>query len=211
MMVDMTSQSTRSSIPLGARVVLMRHGETEWARTGKHTGRTEVPLTPLGEMQATATGNRLRTLDLRNPMILTSPRLRAQLTGDLAGLPEERTWDALSEWDYGDYEGLTTPEIRATVPDWTVWTHPCPGGEQADQIHARTDMVLSMVRSQLPERDVILIGHGHFSRALIARWLELPVTEGKRFALSPGAYTVLGYEHGATHLLHHNVPPLVEA
>ncbi|MDI9958186.1 acid phosphatase [Rhodococcus erythropolis] len=207
----MTSQSTPSSIPLGARVVLMRHGETEWARTGKHTGRTEVPLTPLGEMQATATGNRLRTLDLRNPMILTSPRLRAQLTGDLAGLPEERTWDALSEWDYGDYEGLTTPEIRATVPDWTVWTHPCPGGEQADQIHARTDMVLSMVRSQLPERDVILIGHGHFSRALIARWLELPVTEGKRFALSPGAYTVLGYEHGATHLLHHNVPPLVEA
>ncbi|MBJ7479158.1 acid phosphatase [Rhodococcus sp. (in: high G+C Gram-positive bacteria)] len=207
----MTSQSTPSSIPLGARVVLMRHGETEWARTGKHTGRTEVPLTPLGEMQATATGNRLRTLDLRNPMILTSPRLRAQLTGDLAGLPEERTWDALSEWDYGDYEGLTTPEIRATVPDWTVWTHPCPGGEQADQIHARTDMVLSMVRSQLPERDVILIGHGHFSRALIARWLELPVTEGKRFALSPGAYTVLGYAHGATHLLHHNVPPLVEA
>ncbi|MBP1049653.1 MULTISPECIES: acid phosphatase [Rhodococcus] len=207
----MTSQSAPSSIPLGARVVLMRHGETEWARTGKHTGRTEVPLTPLGEMQATATGNRLRTLDLRNPMILTSPRLRAQLTGDLAGLPEERTWDALSEWDYGDYEGLTTPEIRATVPDWTVWTHPCPGGEQADQIHARTDMVLSTVRSQLPERDVILIGHGHFSRALIARWLELPVTEGKRFALSPGAYSVLGYEHGATHLVHHNVPPLVEA
>ncbi|MDI9899714.1 acid phosphatase [Rhodococcus sp. IEGM 1409] len=207
----MASQSAPSSIPLNARVVLMRHGETEWARTGKHTGRTEVPLTPLGEMQATATGNRLRTLDLRNPMILTSPRLRAQLTGDLAGLPEERTWDALSEWDYGDYEGLTTPEIRATVPDWTVWTHPCPGGEQSDQIHARTDMVLSMVRSQLPERDVILIGHGHFSRALIARWLELPVTEGKRFALFPGAYTVLGYEHGATHLVHHNVPPLVEA
>ncbi|MGF0255630.1 acid phosphatase [Rhodococcus erythropolis] len=207
----MTSQSAPSSIPLEARVVLMRHGETEWARTGKHTGRTEVPLTPLGEMQATATGNRLRTLDLRNPMILTSPRLRAQLTGDLAGLPEERTWDALSEWDYGDYEGLTTPEIRATVPDWTVWTHPCPGGEQTDQIHARTDMVLSMVRSQLPERDVILIGHGHFSRALIARWLELPVTEGKRFALFPGAYTVLGYEHGASHLVHHNVPPLVEA
>ncbi|MCQ4124129.1 acid phosphatase [Rhodococcus erythropolis] len=207
----MTSQSAPSSIPLGARVVLMRHGETEWARTGKHTGRTEVPLTPLGEMQATATGNRLRTLVLRNPMILTSPRLRAQLTGDLAGLPEERTWDALSEWDYGDYEGLTTPEIRATVPEWTVWTHPCPGGEQTDQIHARTDMVLSMVRSQLPERDVILIGHGHFSRALIARWLELPVTEGKRFALFPGAYTVLGYEHGASHLVHHNVPPLVEA
>lgn len=211
MMVHMASQSAPSAIPLSARVVLMRHGETEWARTGKHTGRTEVPLTPLGEMQATATGNRLRTLDLRNPMILTSPRLRAQLTGDLAGLPEEKTWDALSEWDYGDYEGLTTPEIRATVPDWTVWTHPCPGGEQSDQIHARTDMVLSMVRSQLPERDVILIGHGHFSRALIARWLELPVTEGKRFALFPGAYSVLGYEHGATHLVHHNVPPLVEA
>ncbi|OYD69211.1 putative phosphoglycerate mutase [Rhodococcus sp. OK302] len=195
---------------LNARVVLMRHGETEWARTGKHTGRTEVPLTALGEIQATATGNRIRRLDLRDPMILTSPRLRAQRTGDLAGLPEDRTWDALSEWDYGDYEGLTTPEIRRSVPDWTVWTHPCPGGEHADEIHARTDMVLSLAQSQLAERDVILIGHGHFSRALIARWLELPVSEGRRFALSPGAYSVLGYEHGATHLLHHNVPPLAE-
>ncbi|MDI9917121.1 acid phosphatase [Rhodococcus sp. IEGM 1379] len=195
---------------LNARVVLMRHGETEWARSGKHTGGTEVPLTALGEIQATATGNRIRSLDLRNPMILTSPRLRAQRTGDLAGLPEERTWDALSEWDYGDYEGLTTPEIRQSVPDWTVWTHPCPGGEHADQVHARTDMVLSLVQSQLAERDVILIGHGHFSRALIARWLELPVSEGRRFALSPGAYSVLGYEHGATHLLHHNIPPLAE-
>ncbi|MCJ0903541.1 acid phosphatase [Rhodococcus sp. ARC_M6] len=195
---------------LNARVVLMRHGETEWARTGKHTGRTEVPLTALGEIQATATGNRIRRLDLRDPMILTSPRLRAQRTGDLAGLPEDRTWDALSEWNYGDYEGLTTPEIRRSVPDWTVWTHPCPGGEHADEIHARTDMVLSLAQSQLAERDVILIGHGHFSRALIARWLELPVSEGRRFALSPGAYSVLGYEHGATHLLHHNVPPLAE-
>ena len=195
---------------LNARVVLMRHGETEWARSGKHTGRTEVPLTALGEIQATATGNRIRRLDLRDPMILTSPRLRARRTGDLAGLPEERTWDALSEWDYGDYEGLTTSEIRRSVPEWTVWTHPCPGGEHADQIHARTDMVLSLVQSQLAERDVILIGHGHFSRALIARWLELPVSEGRRFALSPGAYSVLGYEHGATHLLHHNVPPLAE-
>ncbi|TSD48141.1 acid phosphatase [Rhodococcus sp. KBS0724] len=204
------ASSVRSTGTSDPRVILLRHGETEWARSGKHTSRTEVPLTALGEIQATATGNRIRALGLRNPMILTSPRLRAQRTGDLAGLPDERTWDALSEWDYGDYEGLTTPEIRRSVPEWTVWTHPCPGGEHADEIGARTDMVLSLVTSQLPERDVILIGHGHFSRALISRWLELPVSEGRRFALSPGAYSVLGYEHGSTHLLHHNVPPLVE-
>jgi probable phosphoglycerate mutase len=144
------ASSVRSTGTSDPRVILLRHGETEWARSGKHTSRTEVPLTALGEIQATATGNRIRALGLRNPMILTSPRLRAQRTGDLAGLPDERTWDALSEWDYGDYEGLTTPEIRRSVPEWTVWTHPCPGGEHADEIGARTDMVLSLVTSQLP-------------------------------------------------------------
>ncbi|MGC0364876.1 broad specificity phosphatase PhoE [Rhodococcus sp. 27YEA15] len=190
-----------------ARLILIRHGQTEWARTGKHTGRTDVPLTALGERQASITGERVADLELRDPLVLTSPRERARRTGLLAGLSEERSWEALAEWDYGDYEGLTTAQIRETVPEWTVWTHPCPGGEQADQIHARTDMVLSLVRSQLPERDVVAIGHGHFSRALIARWLGLPVSEGRRFGLDPGAFSVLGFEHGSEQLVHHNVAP----
>ncbi|MDV7244634.1 MULTISPECIES: acid phosphatase [Rhodococcus] len=194
-----------SDSPSERRIVLLRHGETEWARAGKHTGRTDIPLTDVGERQARTLGTALDALRLRNPLVIVSPRRRAQDTAQLAGLKIHRTWDALVEWDYGTYEGLTTPDIRTKVPDWTVWTHPCPRGEQAEQIHARCDLVLSVAHSQLPDRDVILVGHGHFSRALIARWADLPVSEGRRFALSPGAYSILGFEHGAQQLVTHNV------
>ena len=194
-----------SDSPSERRIVLLRHGETEWARAGKHTGRTDIPLTDVGERQARTLGTALDALGLRNPLVIVSPRRRAQDTAQLAGLKIHRTWDALVEWDYGTYEGLTTPDIRTKVPDWTVWTHPCPRGEQAEQIHARCDLVLSVAHSQLPDRDVILVGHGHFSRALIARWADLPVSEGRRFALSPGAYSILGFEHGAQQLVTHNV------
>lgn len=184
---------------------MLRHGETEWARTGKHTSRTDVPLTHLGEVQARAAGRALRSLALRTPLVITSPLRRAHHTALLAGLHVDRTWDALTEWDYGIYEGLSSPEIRQQVPDWTVWTHPCPRGEHSEQVHARADLVLSVTRSQLDERDVILVGHGHFSRALIARWVELPVNEGRRFALFPAAYTVLSFEHGVQQVVSHNV------
>lgn len=187
------------------RIVLLRHGETEWARTGRHTGRTDVPLTALGEKQSRAAGNAVEALGLRSPLVIASPFSRAQQTAHLAGLGVDRSWDALSEWDYGSYEGLSTPEIRQQVPDWTVWTHPCPHGEQSEHVHARADLVLSVAHSQLADRDVILIGHGHFSRALIARWVELPVNEGRRFALSPAAFTILGFERGVQQLLTHNV------
>ncbi|MCQ4121421.1 acid phosphatase [Rhodococcus tibetensis] len=194
-----------SDSPSGRRIVLLRHGETEWARAGKHTGRTDISLTDVGEEQARKLGPAVDALGLRDPLVIVSPRRRAQETAQLAGLKIHRTWDALTEWDYGAYEGLTTPDIRQKVPDWTVWTHPCPRGEQAEQIHARCDLVLSVAHSQLTDRDVILVGHGHFSRALIARWAELPVSEGRRFALSPGAYSILGFEHGAQQLVTHNV------
>lgn len=191
------------------RVVLLRHGETEWALAGKHTGNTDVPLTSAGERQAIEAGSLLRLLDLRDPLVITSPRERARRTADLAGLQVDRTWDALSEWDYGEYEGISSEQIHKTVPHWTVWTHPCPGGESITDIATRVDLVLSAVLPPLNERDVVLVGHGHFSRALIAGWTRLPITEGKRFAMSPAAYSVLGFEHSFRQIVAHNVHPSI--
>ncbi|WP_082042870.1 MULTISPECIES: acid phosphatase [unclassified Rhodococcus (in: high G+C Gram-positive bacteria)] len=188
-----------------ARLVLLRHGQTEWAASGRHTGSTDIPLTALGEDQARSAGSRIAALGLHRPLVVSSPRSRAQRTAELAGLSVDREWDALVEWDYGDYEGLTTPQIRETTPHWTVWTHPCPGGETIDAVSARADLVLSVVVPTLADRDVVLVGHGHFSRAVIARWIEQPVTEGKRFAMAPAGFSVLGYEHEFRQVHTHNV------
>ena len=187
------------------RLVLIRHGQTEWALSGRHTGLTDVPLTTRGEHQAAAARTALHALGLRDPVVFTSPRQRALRTAVLAGLRDPRTWDAISEWDYGAYEGLTTPQIRESVPHWTVWSHPCPDGETIDAVSRRADMVLSVVEPLLAERDVVLVGHGHFSRVLLARWAELPATEGKRFALDPAGHSVLGYEHSYRQIVSHNV------
>ncbi|MFG3620132.1 acid phosphatase [Nocardia sp. NPDC047654] len=190
-----------------ARVVLLRHGETSWSTQRRHTGRTDLPLTERGEEQAKAAGGLLTTLNLRNPLIRTSPRLRARRTAELAGLTGAVVDDELAEWDYGAYEGLTTPQIRETVPGWTIWTGPVPDGETARQVCERADRVLAAVPPVLPERDIVLVGHGHFSRALIARWAEFDVREGRRFAMSTGALTVLGYEHDARAIRAHNLVP----
>lgn len=187
------------------RVVLLRHGETEWSKSGKHTGRTDVPLTLAGEKQAQLIGPALSALELRSPLVISSPRRRAQDTAALAGLTVDRIWDDLAEWDYGEYEGLTTAQIRESVPHWTVWTHPCLHGESAESVQSRADTVLSVVTPQLRTRDVVLIGHGHFSRVLITRWSDLPVVEGRRFAMSAGAFTVLGFEHETRTVHAHNV------
>jgi probable phosphoglycerate mutase len=188
------------------RVVVLRHGQTQWSLTGKHTGRTDIPLTPEGERQAIAAGLALRALHLANPLVICSPRQRAQRTAELADLHVDRTWDALTEVDYGEFEGLTLAEIREIEPNWTVWTMPCPGGENQQQISSRADMVLNTARPELAERDVVLVGHGHFSRAMLARWLQFPVVEGRRFAMVPAAYSSLGSEHGDTPQLGmHNV------
>ncbi len=166
-----------------------------------------MPLTDRGEDQARAAGGRIAALGLRSPLVIASPRARALRTAELAGLVVDRRWDAVREWEYGDYEGLTTPEIRRGVPHWTVWTHPCPGGESADAVSTRADLALSVVSATLPERDVVVVGHGHFSRVLIARWIGEPVTEGRRFALGPAGLTVVGFEHGFRQVVSHNVPP----
>ncbi|MGW4530797.1 acid phosphatase [Nocardia sp. NPDC004340] len=191
------------------RLVLLRHGETAWSAARRHTGRTDIPLTELGEAQARAAGKLLYDLDLSNPLVLSSPRQRALRTAELAGLSGVIVDDDLVEWDYGEYEGLTTPEIQRMSPGWTIWTGEVPEGETADHVRKRADHVLATVIPELATRDVVLVGHGHFSRALIARWAEFEVAEGRRFYLSTAAVTVLGHDHRARTVLAHNlVAPL---
>jgi broad specificity phosphatase PhoE len=189
------------------RVFLLRHGETEWSRTGRHTGRTDVPLTERGREFARSAGELGRRLrgDRRPVLVLSSPRSRARDTAKLAGLDVDRVTDGLAEWDYGDYEGLTTPQIREQVPDWTVWTHPCPGGESAAAVTERADAVLDEARAARPGGDVVLVGHGHFSRVLAARWIELPAGGGVHVAMDPASWTVLGDERGVAQLAHVNL------
>jgi len=194
----------------GGRVLLLRHGETEWSANGRHTGRTDIPLTGRGRERARATGRLGAALLQSRPpaLVVSSPRSRARDTAELAGLSVDRVDDRLAEWDYGDYEGLTTPQIREQVPDWTIWTHPVPNGETADQVTARADAVLTDAAKALDDGDVVLVGHGHFSRVLVARWIGLPATEGVRFAMDSASWAVLGHERGVPQLEHVNLAVL---
>ena len=191
------------------RVFLLRHGETEWSRTGKHTGSTDVPLTERGREFAAAAGRLVAGLRDATPpaLVLTSPRSRARDTARLAGFRVDDVDERLAEWDYGEFEGRTTPEIRETVPGWTVWTHPSPGGETADEVGKRADEVLARAAAALDGGDVLLVGHGHFSRVIVARWIGLPATEGVRFAMEAPSWAVLGHERGVPRLDHVNLTP----
>lgn len=186
---------------------LLRHGQTEWSVNGRHTGRTDIPLTAAGENQARSAGLTLSTLRMGDALVLSSPRQRAVRTAELAGLVVDEATEDLSEWDYGEYEGFTTGAIREKVPGWTIWTHPAPGGESAEQVSARADKLLDRVRAALADTEVILVGHGHFSRVLLARWIGLPATAGVHFALNPGGVSVLGDERGEPQIQHLNIPP----
>ena len=191
---------------------LLRHGETEWSRSGQHTSRTDIPLTANGERRARDAGTMLAGLREDRPLalVLSSPRQRAVRTAELAGLTVTELTEDVAEWDYGEYEGLSTPKIRETVPGWTVWTHESPGGETAEQVGARAARVVARVRTTLPDGDVVLVGHGHFSRVLVATWLGLPPTSGVHFALDAAAISVLGEERGVPQIKRLNVPPLPE-
>lgn len=169
---------------------IIRHGETEWSSSGKHTSTTDLALTPAGEEAARGLAAKLdgTAFDL----VLTSPRERARHTARLAGFDGAHVEDDLAEWDYGDYEGLTTPEIREHVPGWTVWTSPCPGGEDAAQVTRRLDRVVAKARAQGGR--VLTFGHGHASRALACRWLGLPVDQGRLLRLDTARISVLGYD-----------------
>lgn len=175
------------------QVVLARHGETEWSRTGKHTGLTDVPLTVRGEDQARALAPLLAGREFAE--VRSSPRTRARETARLAGFPDPVIDDDLIEWTYGDYEGLTTPEIREDNPGWTIWDKDPPGGETAEQVAARVDRVIARTREAAGP--VILFAHGHVLRVLAARWCELPPREGRRLILGTGTLSLLGWEHDA--------------
>lgn len=187
------------------RIVLLRHGQTEWSVSGQHTSRTDIPLTDRGRelAQGTAELGR-RILRGRAPaLVLTSPRARAQVTAELVGLHVDRVDERLVEWDYGEYEGRTTSEIRHDDAEWSIWDHGAPGGETPEQVCARADDLLADVARTLPDGDVVLVGHGHFSRALMARWIALPVCEGSRFMMDAPAWAVLGHYHGDLRCLDH--------
>jgi broad specificity phosphatase PhoE len=180
-----------------AEVWLVRHGETEWSRTGRHTSTTDLPLTPEGER--VAGGLRDRMAGTSFDLVLTSPMQRARLTAGLVGFGDAEVDADLGEWGYGDYEGRTSLEIRETVPGWTIWTHEAPGGETPGQVSERLDRVVARLRG-VPGR-ALVFGHGHALRALTARWLGLPVTDGRLFRLDTATLSRLGYERESSVIL----------
>lgn len=182
-------------------VVLLRHGETAWSREGKHTGRTDVPLTDRGEAEARDAGPRLAGIDFAT--VLTSPLMRARETCALAGFADQATTtDALLEWDYGSYEGLTTVQIQEERPGWSLFADGASGGEDAAAVGARVDPLVDRAREG--EGWWLLVAHGHVLRVLAARWLGLEPQAGALLYLSTAAICVLGFEHGTPVIRHWN-------
>jgi probable phosphoglycerate mutase len=191
-------------------VVLVRHGETEWSRTMRHTGRSDVPLTERGREQARLVGRRLAGLGRRFDLVLTSPLSRARETCELAGFGAgAETRPDLTEWDYGDYEGLTRDEIRAERPGWSPWEDGCPGGEDVDAVAARMNRVAGELSRATG--DVAVFGHGHSLRVLAVRWAELPGTAGARLIFDTGALGVLGHDRDLAAILAWNDRAHLEA
>lgn len=183
------------------RLILLRHGETEWSKNGRHTSHTDLELTDAGRERAELAAEALAELELDNPVVFSSPLRRAADTAHLAGLTVEELSPLLREWDYGRYEGLTTPQIRQTVPDWLIWTHGADGGENVAAVTERADRAVDLALTHMESRDVVFVGHAHFSRSMIARWVELPVANGIRFAMAPASIAVLGFEHGIRQII----------
>jgi broad specificity phosphatase PhoE len=193
------------------QLILLRHGETEWSMSGRHTGRTDIALTARGEAAAAALAPALARRQIR--AVFTSPARRAVRTAELAGLPNAKPDPDLWEWDYGGYEGLTTPQIQAGRPGWYLWrdgvipgdaAHP---GETVAQVGLRADAVLARVEPMLADGDVALVAHGHVLRVLTARWLQLDPDDGRLFRLDTGTFSTLGTEHDYPVILTWNVPP----
>lgn len=173
-------------------VYLIRHGETEWSVNGRHTGNSDIPLTERGREQAMFLLPIFQ--DVTFKLQLSSPLGRALDTAKLSGQGDHvQLDDDLKEWDYGDYEGITTKAIRETVPGWTVWTHPCPNGESGADVAARADRVIKRV--QAVDGNVAIFAHGHYLRVLAARWCEMPPECGKHFLLGTSTLSILGHEH----------------
>lgn len=190
---------------------MIRHGETEWSKAGQHTGRTDIPLSPEGKAAAAAMAPALARRHFR--AVFSSPAQRARDSAQLAGLTDVTIDPDLQEWDYGGYEGLTTPQIREERPGWYLWRDgvvpggPGHPGETVAQVGARADRVLARVWPLLTEGDVALVAHAHLLRILTARWLGLDPTCGRLFRLGTGTLSVLGTEHDSPVILTWNVPP----
>ena len=178
------------------RLVVVRHGATEWSTNGRHTGRSDIALTALGEEAATALGRRLVELGVAPGRCLSSPRIRAVETARRAGLGEQLVTDErLAELDYGDYEGRTTADIRKERPGWDLFRDGCPGGETLADAGGRADDLLASIAPEEGDGDVALVGHGHFSRILATRYVGRPTEEARHLALGTASLSLLAHEH----------------
>ncbi|KAK7694807.1 hypothetical protein QCA50_001995 [Cerrena zonata] len=196
------------------RLFLIRHGETEWSLNGRHTGRTDIPLTARGEAQTAQRALQLvgegKVIDPKNIcMVFVSPRIRAHKTFHLLfdhlsdAKPPHVTTESAREWDYGDYEGLLPSEIQARNPGWAIWKDGCPGGESTQEMCYRVDNVIQQVREHHRKwlekgegsRDVVIVAHGHFNRVFISRWINFPLSLGTHFNVEPAGIAILGYNH----------------
>jgi broad specificity phosphatase PhoE len=187
----------------GQEVYLVRHGETEWSLSGQHTGSTDIPLTENGREVARRLGDSLR--ELHFAAVWSSPMSRSLDTARLAGFEHDvRIDDNLKEWVYGEYEGLTTPQIRESNPGWFLFRDGAPGGESPEQIGARADRVIEEVRAV--DGDVLLFAHGHILRVIATRWLGYPPNDGGKFSLGTATLSILGYEHEEASLWRWNAP-----
>jgi broad specificity phosphatase PhoE len=185
-------------------VWLLRHGETDWSREGRHTSHTDLMLTPAGVDHARGVVASLS--ETAFDVVLTSPLRRASDTAALVGFADARRDPALAEWHYGDYEGLTTPQIREQVPGWTVWTDDPPGGETAEQVGARADRVITRVLDEADER-ALLVAQGHLLRVLAARWLHQAPAFGRHLVLGTATLSVLGWERDTRAITRWNAAP----
>ncbi|MFI7078498.1 histidine phosphatase family protein [Micromonospora sp. NPDC049903] len=188
-----------------SEILLVRHGETTWSASRRHTSYTDLELTPDGERQARALGPALA--GRRFVAVLSSPRRRALLTAQLAGLTVTSTDEDLAEWNYGEYEGRTTAEIHDERSSWNVWTDGCPGGESPSEVGERLDRLLATVHPLLERGSVAIVGHAHSLRVLGARWIGLPPSAGGLLRLDTATVSVLGHEHGRRVILRWNQPP----
>ncbi|WP_418202316.1 histidine phosphatase family protein [Arthrobacter dokdonensis] len=187
---------THIAVPGGPKLWLLRHGETEWSRSGQYTGLTDLPLTADGEDQARSARPALAGTEF--DLVLTSPLQRARRTAELAGFPDAEVEPNAVEWDYGDYEGINSAVVRAENPGYLIWDSGVPNGETLEQVSARADAIVDRVRAPLPDgtlaANVLLVAHGHFLRILSARWLGLAPDQGRHFVLGTAKVCTLGWD-----------------
>jgi len=189
---------------MALQLYLFRHGETTWSLTGQHTSRTDLPLTDQGEQDARRLADRLRGVSFTH--VLTSPRLRARRTCELAGLGTGAVVEPdLAEWEYGDYEGLRSTEIQALRPGWSIYRDGCPGGESPEAVVARFDRLLGRLRAL--DGNIALFSHGHAGRVLATRWIGLPVTAVQNFSLNPASLSILAYNQAVPVIVQWNLVP----